>query len=284
MKIVSDIGGTYARFAQNINEVPKRVRKYKTSDFLTVYAALNQYCNDENIDAQHGDISIAAAGSERNNIWTITNNPDWPIDRLQFKLNGWRVQIMMNDFEAGTYALPVLCADDLKTLRAGIKKPEKSLCLLGPGTGLGLGYFHPPNIVQKTHGGHMPITCITDEQWDVVKSFQKQKASPVVFEDIVSGQNDFVKINPQLFHEFLGLFAAQSVIHGDSYGGLYLTGGIIEALVKEDRFDFDTFEQYFCFDGVISVKEDLQKTPIHIITDPNPALKGLIYAQSILDN
>ncbi len=284
MKIVSDIGGTYARFAQNINEVPKRVRKYRTSEFSTVYAALNQYCNDENIESQQGDISIAAAGSERNSIWTITNNPDWPIDRAQFKLNGWRLQVMINDFEAGTYALPVLSGEDLKTLKVGGKKPETSLCLLGPGTGLGLGYFHPPNMVQKTHGGNMPIACITDEQWDVVKSFQEQKGSPVVFEDIVSGRNNFVKTNPKLFHEFLGLFAAQSVIHGNAYGGLYLTGGIIEALVTEDRFDFETFEQFFCLDGVVLVKEDLQNTPIHIITDPCPALKGLINAQSILNN
>lgn len=276
MMIVSDIGGTYVRFAQVIDGQPEHIVKYAASEFQDFKAALEHYCAEQGVEA--GEVLIAAAGARDGDQWKITNNPDWRID-----LTAINITIALNDFEAGTYALPVLESSDLKTLKTGVKN-DNSLCLLGPGTGLGLGYFHPPATVQKTHGGHMPITTVTDEQWDVVKAFRDKKGALVVFEDIVSGQNDFAKTNPKLFHEFLGLFAAQSVIHGHAYGGLYFTGGIIEGLMAEDAFDFDTFEQYFCLDAVPCVKEDLQNTPIHIITDPYPALKGLIHAKSLSDN
>jgi glucokinase len=276
MMIVSDIGGTYVRFAQVIDGQPEHIVKYAASEFQDFKAALEHYCAEQGVEA--GEVLIAAAGARDGDQWKVTNNPDWRID-----LTAINTTIALNDFEAGTYALPVLESSDLNTLKTGVKN-DNGLCLLGPGTGLGLGYFHPPVTVQKTHGGHMPITAVTDEQWDVVKVFRDKKATPVVFEDIVSGQNDFAKTNPKLFHEFLGLFAAQSVIHGHAYGGLYLTGGIIEGLLSEGAFDFDTFEKVFCLDAVSCVKEDLQNTPIHIITDPYPALKGLIHAKSLSDN
>lgn len=282
MMIVSDIGGTFARFAQVIGEKPQNIGKYKAVDFPNFQTALVQYCSDQGIE-DNGELCIATAGYEDGGTWKITNNDDWVIDPVALKGQGWDVPVILNDFEAGTYSLPVLNDSELRILKTG-RKSNNSLCLLGPGTGLGLGYFHPPATVQKTHGGHMPIAAVTEEQWDAVKTFQAQKQKPVVFEDFVSGQNDFAKTNPKLFHEFLGLFAAQSVIHGHAYGGLYFTGGVIEGLISEDKFDFDTFERWFCIDGVDCVNQDLQNTPIYYITDPYPALKGLINAQSLSDN
>lgn len=282
MKIVSDIGGTYARFAQVIDGVAAHIKKYEAANFSGFSGALAQYCKDEDIE-DSGKISIATAGYEENGLWKVTNNQGWIIDPSALKKAGWSIALILNDFEAGTYSLPILQAADLKTLKEG-QKTDQSLCLLGPGTGLGLGYFHRPNTVQRTHGGHMPITAVTDEQWAAVKAFHDQKQKPVVFEDFVSGQNDFARTNPSLFHEFLGLFAAQSIIHGHAYGGLYLTGGVIEGLIAEDKFDFDTFEKWMCIDGVDCVAQSLQNTPIYLITDPYPALKGLIHAIRLSDN
>lgn len=282
MTIICDIGGTYARFAQVINNTPAHLAKYKVSDYKSYADVLAQYCDEQSIP-NNGTLHIATAGHCENGIWKITNNKSWSIDPRALKILGWDVPLIMNDFEAGTYSLPIQEKSDLRILKQ--TKPEhKTLCLLGPGTGLGLGYYHAQGFVQQTHGGHMPITAITKDQRNALEAFQTQKQKPVVFEDFVSGQNDFAKTNPKLFHEFLGLFAAQSIIHGHAYGGVYLTGGVIEGLMNEDKFDFETFEKWMCFDAVDCVKDALSQTPIFYITDPYPALKGLIHAKSLSDN
>ena len=286
MKIISDIGGTYARFAQVIDAAPAHVEKYEADRFPDFSSALTQYCADYGLDSGKEapkEIAIATAGYQENDVWKITNNEGWVIDPAVLERDGWRVAPILNDFEAATYSLPVLAEDDLKTLSKGIKSND-ALCLLGPGTGLGLSYFHRPHTVQRTHGGHMPITAVTDEQWTVIRAFREKKQRPVVFEDFISGQNDFARSHPRLFHEFLGLFAAQSIIHGHAYGGLYLTGGVLQGLIAEGEFDFRTFEHWMCIDGVDCVARALKNTPVYFINDPYPALKGLIHAQSLSDN
>lgn len=282
MMIVADIGGTYVRFALAVGDTYQEPQKYKALDFKSFNEALAHFVSDANIP-EVKEICIAAAGAPLGDVWKITNNEAWDIDLNALIEDGWNIPVVLNDFESGTYSLPLLKDHDLKTLHQGIKN-DHSLCLLGPGTGLGLGYYHSSGSVQKTHGGHMPIACVTDEQWDAVKEFQKSKTSPVVYEDFVSGQNNFAKTNSELFHEFLGLFAAQSLIHGHAYGGLYLMGGVIQGLIKEDLFNFDTFHKYMCLGGVECVSNDLRNTPIHFITEPYPAFKGLIHAKSLSNN
>jgi len=63
-----------------------------------------------------------------------------------------------------------------------------------------------------------------------------------------------------------------------------MTGGVITHLIKDGAFDTDRFKNALCFDAVDCVKQDIVNTPVHVITDPYPALRGLIHAQSLSDN
>jgi len=272
MRILVDIGGTYIRLAKEQGGQHQDIQKYEAADFKNLGEALEQYCGDEK-----GELLIAAAGADNNGNWTITNNPDWSMDA-----GGWDVKCTLNDFEAIAHALPVLESEDLNTLKEG-NSSNQNLCVIGVGTGLGLAY-NRGGIVQKTHGGHMPIASLNDEHGKFIKSLRENQSRAVIFEDIVSGQADFANTNPKLFHEFLGIFTATALVTGNAYGGLYLTGGVIEGLIEEDKFDFETFNEALCFDAAPVVKTDIENTPIHIITDPYPALKGLINAQSLSDN
>lgn len=288
MMIVSDIGGTYVRFAQSIDGTPTHIKKYKADDYTNFTAALSQYCADCKL-TNKGDILIATAGYEEDGIWKITNNQDWEINPATIKEQGWGVPLILNDFEAGTYSLRALTDDTLKTFKAG-KKNNNSLCLIGAGTGLGLGYNHGGHI-QKTHGGHMPIASLNDDHGKAIKEVRTTLDRAIIFEDIVSGPGlqklramyDAEKAS-NLFHEFLGIFAATALISGHAYGGLYLTGGVITNLIDDGAFDYERFNNALCFDAVPCVKEDLGNTPIHYITDPFPALKGLIHAKSLSNN
>jgi glucokinase len=204
------------------------------------------------------------------------------IDSAALEEKGWRIEIILNDFEAGVWALPGLKAENLTTLKPA-PGASNGKCLLGPGTGLGLGYLHGSNatlFVQKTHGGHMPLAARTDEQWTAAQTIKAQ-----VFEHIVSGpglQKLRGVYDPdtalRLFHEFFGLFAATAVIGGNAYGGVYLTGGVLESLIADDLFNFPLFEEWLCVQGAASVTRDLHATPVYHVTDPYPALKGLLNA------
>ena len=96
---------------------------------------------------------------------------------------GWSVEIVLNDFEAAALALPHLDADEQQLLSLG--KGSDSVCLIGPGTGLGLAYLHE-GVAQKTCGGHMPASAVTQEQREIIAHIQKDKA-PITFEHLVSG-------------------------------------------------------------------------------------------------
>ncbi|MGB0720356.1 MAG: glucokinase, partial [Bdellovibrionales bacterium] len=222
-------------------------------------------------------------------VWRFVNKNRWVIDPAALAASGWPVDIIMNDFEAATWALPDLPPEDQRVLKQKENQYD-TYCLLGPGTGLGLGYLHHARaqkpFVQKTHGGHMPIAGLNDEHDKIIAQIRARQDKAVVFETILSGAGYHMlqeltdaPTAMRLFHEFLGLFAATAVVAGHAYGGVYLTGGVVQHLVDNGVFDLTAFDRGFCFNAVASVRRDLQNTPIIYITDPTPALRGLLACQ-----
>ena len=69
-----------------------------------------------------------------------------------------------------------------------------------------------------------------------------------------------------------------ALVCGHAYGGLYLTGGMIERLNEKGLFDFQSLEKYFVLDCVDSVKHDLGATKIALVKEPYLAMKGLCEA------
>lgn len=285
MTILCDIGGTYIRIAGVKDGRPDDIRKYAVAAFADLQSALAQYCDDAGAD-QGRKLMIATAGYEDDHdgrkVWKFVNQNQWVIDPKAIENSGWQIEKILNDFEAAAWSLLHLHPDD-----AGDAGPSSTLCLIGPGTGLGLAYLHRGGaapFVQKTHGGHMAAAAVSDAQREAIAAFA-QDQTPVVFEHLVSGPG-LQKLRTlydeetalRLFHEFFGLFAANAVIAGHGYGGLYLTGGVVESLEKENKFDTDRFEKYFVLNAADSVHCDLRSTPVRIHPNPFPALQGLLHA------
>lgn len=310
-KILCDIGGTYARFAVEDGGAPTRVQRFKAVDYSGFLTAITAYCEDEGLPAQ-GALRIATAAYPDGDCWRFVNNNQWVIDLPAIKQAGWDVEVILNDFEAATWALADMRDEDCEVLKAG-KGVGSSKCLIGPGTGLGLGFLHNSDtrpFVQKTHGGHMPVAIMNAEQYALVEYVQGKKDAPsiAVFEDYVSGYGlynlysavcgledlpreaqsvealldyaDTPAVQKALahFHDFFGQFAANAVVTGHAYGGLYLTGGVLGHLMEAGLFDCARFEAAFLLDGAASVKRDLDTTPINVVKDSYPALKGLLHA------
>lgn len=312
MEILADIGGTHARFAianEDVSDELFAYHKYKAADFPSLEAALNQYCDEQNLE-QGGRLMIATAAYPDGDVWRFVNQNQWVIDAAQLKEYGWDLALTLNDFEAATWGLSAISKDDLTILQSGKKDARpSSRCLLGPGTGLGLGYLTADSHIQRTHGGHMMASAVSDEQHLVIKQVRELLPDNiVVFENLASGLgfhliyralcaiNDApctiespqdltghldvkeVKDALRLFHEFLGLFAHTAVVTGHAYSGLYLTGGMIDHLSEQGFFDFESFRKYFILPGVESVQNDIANTPISIIDDPYLAMHGLLIA------
>jgi glucokinase len=307
MKILVDIGGTYARFGMPEAGRVQHIQKYTAADFRSFEEAIASYMGG----AKKASLLISTAASRDGKIWRFVNSNKWIIDTDALARAGYETDIILNDFEAATWGL----AADEKSIRVlkQTQRTHRRMCLVGPGTGLGLGYLvacaDGRFAVQKTMGGHMPAAAVTAEQTLVLQAVARNKERPgiAVYEDVVSGKGlldlyaamceiDGVRKNavkaeevpdldtPQgrgavrLFHEFFALFAATVAVSGDAFGGLYLTGGLVDRLADKGLFDFLHFERFFSGGFVPSVEKALQETGVFHVTDPYIALKGLIRA------
>ncbi|MCK5284570.1 MAG: glucokinase [Alphaproteobacteria bacterium] len=309
MKILADIGGTYARFAKNNGQTIESYKKYKVTDFKSFEAALTTYIKENNNSDKIPIMIATAAYPDNNGIWNFINQNKWKIDLTSLTSKGWAIELILNDFEAAVWGLLTLKEKDIKIFKSGEQRNKLSKCLIGPGTGLGLGYLINNQAV-KTHGGHMLATNLTQEHYDTIKAIEqiKDNNQEIVFENLISGSglmniyraqclihdrkpiinqqemllenldNIMVKNTLRLFHEFFGLFAHTVIITGHAYGGLYLTGGILDKLIERNVFDFKHFEQFFILKGANSVMNNLNKTPIIYIKEPYLALRGLLAA------
>ncbi|MBL4804968.1 MAG: glucokinase [Alphaproteobacteria bacterium] len=309
MFVVADIGGTYVRFAQVVQGAISNIQKYEVDEFATFNAALAAYCTLHNADSA-GRLRIATAGYEDEGLWKFVNNNPWHIDPQSLKDAGWDIEIILNDFEAATWSLAALDDEDYETVKDA-KGASDTQCLIGPGTGLGLAYLHKKaGFVQKTHGGHMPAPAMSEEQWIVIQAVRRNHPDKaVVYENLVSGpgllniynaiclmkglepvaktpedlldhlEREHAQSAIRLFHEFFGHFAATVVVTGNAYGGLFITGGVVQRLHDAGVFDIEAFKNAFHIEAVDSVKRDLEATPISILKDPYPALKGILHAE-----
>lgn len=311
MIILCDIGGTFARFSQEIEGAVGSVQKYAAADYPRFEDALARYCEEQGLPNE-GTLAIATAAYNDGKVWRFVNRNKWIIDPAALEAAGWKLPVILNDFEAATWGLNNPAPGDFEVLKKGVPKNDP-LCLIGPGTGLGLGYLvataHGKH-VQRTHGGHMLAAALTDEQSDVIKTARglKEGGAIVSFENLVSGpglqniyaclckmrgaKNQFeraedilshaddpiVKDALRLFHEFFGLAAQNAVITAHAHGGVYLSGGMMDRLRKRDLFNMESFERFFCLKSVASVTEALQETPIYHVQHPSLAMKGLLEA------
>lgn len=322
MKILSDIGGTHVRFATYEGGRPENIRKYAANRFKSFENALTHYLDELNLDEKY-PLRIATAAFDDSGLWRFVNENSWIIDIQYLIKKGWIVEYIMNDFEASTLGLQLLKDSDLDIIHMSDVSDDNKTgpynkCLIGPGTGLGLGYLlynDGQAQVQWTHGAHMPLATITDEQWlisQTMKRLERQdlNETPIpVFEDVISGpglhalyralcvidgidpkaedtralfameDNRMRRETFRLFHEFLGLFIATVTISGHAYDGLYITGGVMDQIIENDLLDVRAIQNVLSMHFVASVRRDLGAMPLYYVREQNLALLGLTVYQ-----
>lgn len=299
--LLCDFGGTHGRLGLFLEEEIHHLKKYELSNFATHIELFKTYQNET--DVTFKKIAVAGAGAHFSKVYPSGFQQNSKISQDYFAEHGFELLFALNDFEASAWGI---LSDQNKEqiLRDGAGKDDGHIsCLIGPGTGLGCAYVSEQNNIVHvipTHGGHMRPSPATKAHCEIVSKLQSEKDEAVIYEDIASGRGlkqlykllkgDELKNVYQIldqpddpvhkeilayFHDFLGLYIQHCVVTVKSYKGIYLTGGLLDIIMKAGVFDFSRVENMINQKYVSTIEAALKNTPIIYIDDTYLALYGL---------
>lgn len=307
--LLCDMGGTHARFAKLVSQGQySGFKKYRLNDFESFDDIVQTYMDDTNSVFTSAKFAVARTPIKgRIEYSRHAGDPDYVIDfnhtQKQFE---WRDVAVLNDLEAGAYGAKIITNDQLQTvIKSNGESWNDNKALISVGTGVGhAGIFNDD--IMRTSGGHwLPVT-VTDDHRKIEKFMRKKKDKnlSLIMEDFVSGRGlrmiaeyvsafpnddltpeDFMqdlKNHPdavRLFFEFLGLYAHNIVSVTGFYGGVYLTGGVIDNLIKNNLADWGAFETYFRPPMLSVVNARLNSTTVSYVLHDELPLLGLTILQ-----
>jgi glucokinase len=301
-KILCDIGGTHIRFTHSLaSDEMLPPRKQKVSDYTNLVESLRSYIGIESIDPM----------AITHFYFAFSNRNSWITDAGHIRAILPLAHILqVNDFEANAHGIATAAPQSFEMMYqgVGIPPPQSNKVVLGVGTGLGLAYITPANHILRTHGGHMLPPMMSDEHCALFQFIAQKKEgqSAPIYEDIISGNglyNTYLYLCQQshfdaefrsiesimvngldhpvvrqalnIFHEMLGYFIHHAVAFGYAYGGVYLTGGMIDKLRMADKLDIKTILKTFHQNNVPIVVRDVESTKLYWVNDEFISLTGL---------
>ena len=238
-------------------------------------------------------------------------NTDFIVDgaELARRFRPCRVHLM-NDFEAQAWSLPTLGPGDYRLLGRRAPTADRTMAVLGPGTGLGCaGLVRLSNgrwLPLSGEGGHMTLAAQTPLEADVIAA-ARQDHPHVSAERLVSGTglpllyrclaivrgetadpaldsgekigkaaagSPLAAATIDLFGALLGGFAGNVALVLGARGGVWIAGGIAPAL--HERLQASPFRERF--EGKGRFAGYLGGIGTAIVTRADPALAGLAYA------
>ena len=304
--LLCDVGGTHIRFASSeLSGAMTQPEKLRVDTHRSLEDAISRYLLAQSLPA-NSVTHLYLAFSNRNN---------WSTEEAILKtVLPKAVIVQVNDFEANALGILVSDQADMNTLIEGKGKipPRASRVVLGVGTGLGIAYLlnnGKQSFVQRTHGAHMLPAVQRLEQFEIFQSLAAAKSDGTIsiYEDVLSGKGLFAlythvchrnQLNPEyhdasdlliagkddpvvqqtlaIFFEVLGIFTHQAVAFGYSYGGVYLTGGVIDRLLGAGLFNQEAFLKGFYQKNVPVVVDDVMATSVYWVKDEFVSLHGLL--------
>jgi len=310
-RLVSDIGGTNARFAL-IGEDgwPRDEKTLKTRDFPNVVDAANTYLDGRRVD---GVVLVVAGPVEEDEI-ALTNCP-WAFSLTETRQAlGVQRLVALNDFVAQALSVPRLSADDSVKLGGGDTLDDRPIAVIGPGTGLGVagllkvdGRYRPI----ATEGGHVAFAPKDDVEADVL-AILRERYGHVSNERLLSGpglanfaqalatrQDTRLAINGpadvvsradhedcpfcldaiERFCRLLGAAAGDLALTYGARGGVYLTGGMISHLGQH----FDSKRIYDAFIDKGRFADYLRAIPLIRVLRTDTGLIGAAAAAMQMD-
>jgi glucokinase len=301
--LLADVGGTNTRCTlyDDDDDSSRSASAFVNADFHDLESLLKRYCASLPPSECPESGFLAIAAPVNHDIVRMTNI-DWSFSAAALR-NSLQLKSLklLNDFEALAYALPELEAKSLVRIGDGKAQPDKPMAVLGPGTGLGIGGLLPvPGsgwVAISGEGGHQALAASDNREAEVIR-LTRERFGHCSIERLISGPgltllhgllhgtdepaaaeiarraeagDTAASDTLEVFMQLLGTVAADLALTLGAFGGVYVGGGII--LRHIDRFAASGFRARFESKG--RYRDYLAGIPTFVITEENPALKGL---------
>jgi len=304
--LVADIGGTHARFALVTEAGVVRPETYRCADYTGPAEAARAYLADHGGDAVPVRGAFAVASVLGGDRVAMTNSPwAFSIEETRQGLGLSQLEVI-NDFTAVALAVPHLEPEHLVTVGGGTAQPNRTVAVLGPGTGLGVSAlvrcgssWYP----LEAEGGHATMAAANAREAAIL-DWLRQRFDHVSAERLLSGQglvnlyqalsalsgHQAVYSTPDVisghgldgscpicretietFFAMLGTVAGNLALTVGALGGVYLAGGILPRMAE--AFRLSGFRARFEAHG--RFQPYLAAIPTRLIVHPLPAFVGL---------
>ena len=172
--------------------------KLKTADFNSMEAAFVHYLKI--IENNHPQIAVIGIPGpvQDNSVIKLSNIPHWKSesgDELGKKLNIKKF-LFLNDFACNSYGIQTKLKldEDYIIINEGNKKEEGPMGVIGPGTGLGMGYLLKDNknkyyTIGNSEGGHQNFSRKSKKFFELAEFVKNEyNLEHVTIENVCSGQ------------------------------------------------------------------------------------------------
>jgi glucokinase len=308
LNLVSDIGGTHARFAlvPIDSTTTQTEHTLRCADFPGPVEAARHYLSlvgNPKINSAAFDAATAITGDQV----ALTNGPwAFSITQTQKALGLARLHVI-NDFTALALAVPMLATGETRQVGGGSPLPDTAIGVLGAGTGLGVSGLLPHEgrwLAIEGEGGHVAFSPATEREDAILNIFRRRFGSHISVERLLSGMgltNIFEalceldgalpvgrepnEITERALHGYdersretvdifcasLGTAAGNLAMTLGARGGIFIGGGIVPRLGR--YFDDSPFRSRFEDKG--RFHRYAAAIPTYVILAEQPALRGL---------
>lgn len=304
--VVVDVGGTNVRFA--VVDAPglplRAIEAYRGDDHGDFDAAFAKYLADTGLRPRA--LAVAVAGPIDGDSITVTNRDHWVISASALAArHGLDRVVLLNDFEAMARVLPALAPEETIQIGGGMPKPDQTMVLMGPGTGLGVATLvrRPRGwLVVSGEGGHVELAPGTERE-DAAFDLLRRELGRVSAETVLSGpglvnlyralaaldgappalteapaitaaaragSDARAREAVSIFCALTGAYAGDLALIVGARGGVYLGGGILPRLAD---FIPDT-PLRARFEAKAPMEEFVRPIPVRLITAAYPGLAG----------
>ena len=298
MKLVGDIGGTKALLAlvDRAGNIGAR-RRLASADFASFGDLLGAYLEQIDTAIDGGCLAVAGPVAEDGRSAQITNLP-WSIDCAALEARFGLGQLaLINDFAGVALGVAAVAPEQLTSLQAGEHSPAGVKLVIGAGTGLGMAILSGKDIL-PSEGGHVGFAPQDEVQARIAAALLREHGR-VTAERVISGPG-LAAIHRVLTGENLDaaliaararagdaaaraslgqFFTAYGAFAGDmalavlARGGVYLAGGVTQALLPALRED----GRFLAAFNAKAEHADLARAiPVHAIADPDIGLLGAL--------
>ncbi|MEM7598554.1 MAG: ROK family protein [Pseudomonadota bacterium] len=295
--LLIDLGGTHTRVARGGPDglIQHSIRTYKNRAFAGLGQVLDAFLQDQ--PGQVTALCAGVAGPVQENTAQLTNF-DWFIDGPTLKAQtGARHVALINDLQAQGYALDDVPASAIHTVKPGTQSgPTRMVLNLGTGCNCAVvhrvadqlyvpaaesGHSALPHARNDLHAlfehlrqdqAHLPIEAILSGPGlaRVHAWVTGQSHTPEAVMDAINAGDDTAHQTLSLFLKTLGAVAGNLALHHLPLGGIYLSGGLSQALTH--HIDHEAFLTAFSDKGPYT--DIVRAMPVSVIADDGFALHG----------